>query len=109
MTDKGSGQPGKSEREGAGLAGRPTASVPLATPTDDLLPIERRWLAEDPHDPRATCPNREQHAYRVYGQRWTEGFLNPPRLDGKSVARSHKQLMCEGCRRWMIWLPRSPS
>lgn len=72
----------------------------------ELTPLERRWLAEDPDDPRALCPNRERHAHRMYGKRWTHNNMVSPRLDGRSVSKTHKQLLCEGCLRWMIWLPK---
>ena len=71
----------------------------------DFLPIERRWIAEDSHDPRPNCPNRVAHAVRVYGNRWAEHSDGAfPKLDGKSVARSHKQIRCNGCLRYAIWV-----
>lgn len=77
--------------------------------TSALTAIERRWLAEDPHDPRPNCANREQHAVVLYGERWTEPTMygsNWPQIDGKGIARSHRQIRCEGCNRWTIWVPK---
>lgn len=89
----------------------PAAAATVAY--EDLTPTERQWLAENPRDPRPHCPNRGQHAVVLYGQRWTQanaGLMsdhhNWPRLDGKSVRRTHKQVLCEGCLRYSIWLPR---
>ena len=73
----------------------------------ELLPTERRWLREDPNDPRPHCPKRDQHAIRMYGDRWEDLPWAHPRLDGKSVQRTHKQFRCDGCKRFMVWLPRS--
>lgn len=70
-------------------------------------PEERRWKAEDPDDPRADCPQREQHAHRMYGRRWSHpNPLASPRIDGQAIGKTHSQLVCEGCRRYMVWLPK---
>lgn len=85
------------------------------TASRDYTPEERQWLAEDWRDPRADCPQRDQHAHRMYGDRWTEArwslssLHDYPKIDGKSIAKTHKQIRCEGCNRFMIWLPKSPS
>ena len=77
----------------------------------DLLPIEQKWLAGNASDPRPNCPNREAHAVRVYGNKWREHPTGRevPKLDGRSVAKSHKQTRCSGCLRYTIWTPRTTS
>ena len=76
----------------------------------DLLPIEREWLAENASDPRPDCLNREAHAVRVYGNKWSEHFIGGyPKLDGRSVAKSHAQTLCSGCLRYTIWTLRTTS
>lgn len=94
---------GRGDREG---------STSVAQPDDGHTPLERAWLAEDPSDPRPDCPNREQHAYRLYGDRWQEGRAERnrdvwPKLDGRSVKKTHQQTVCVGCGRYMIWLPKA--
>lgn len=82
-----------------------------ASRTLDYTPEERRWKAEDPFDPRPDCPDRDQHAHRMYGDRWE--YPGPmrswaySRLDGHSVARTHRQVRCEGCGRFMVYIPRT--
>lgn len=55
------------------------------------------------------CPDKSQHAEVVYGNRWRPpnqmqgGY---PRLDGRSVARTHKQTRCPTCGFYVVWTPR---
>jgi hypothetical protein len=61
----------------------------------------------DADDQRQNCPQRHLHADHVYGGRWTSGTYNAyPRLDGRSVAHTHRQTRCPGCGLYLIWTPR---
>lgn len=54
------------------------------------------------------CPDKSQHAEVVYGDRWTQPTACYPRLDGRSVARTHKQTRCPACGFYVVWTQRRP-